>query len=92
MRLLMITRKVDKDDALAGFAYDWLEKIGPRLEKLYVICWQTSTNDNLPDNIKIINLSQRSKLIKIFDFQVKVWQVIRRIDGVFFHMNPEYTI
>jgi len=25
--LLMITRKVDKDDALAGFAHNWVKKL-----------------------------------------------------------------
>ena len=27
MKLLMITRKIDKDDGLAGFTYNWVKKL-----------------------------------------------------------------
>ncbi|MBU2472662.1 hypothetical protein KKE74_01355, partial [Patescibacteria group bacterium] len=61
MRLLMITRKVDeKDSSPAGFTYNWVKKIGQRLEKLYVITWQKSEQKSergdLPKNIEIISL------------------------------------
>ena len=38
MKLLMITRKVDKDDDRAGFICGWIKKISQRVEKLTVIC------------------------------------------------------
>ncbi|MBU1255863.1 glycosyltransferase family 4 protein [Patescibacteria group bacterium] len=92
MRLLMITRKVDQKDASpAGFTYTWVKKIGEKLEKLYVITWQESDRGDLPDNIEIISLSG-SKWLKIFSIQGKLWKILSKVDGVFCHQNPEYTI
>jgi len=92
MKLLMITRKVDRKDASpAGFTYTWVKKIGEKLEKLYVITWQESGRGDLPENIEIVSLS-RSKWLKIFSIQIKLWKILSKVDGVFCHQNPEYTI
>ena len=92
MRLLMITRKIDrKDTSPAGFTYTWVKKIGEKLEKLYVITWQESDRGDLPNNIEIISLSG-SKWLKIFSIQIKLWKILSKVDGVFCHQNPEYTI
>ena len=92
MRLLMITRKVDQKDASpAGFTYTWVKKLGEKLEKLYVITWQESDKGDLPDNIEIISLFG-NKWLKIFSIQVKLLKVLSKVDGVFCHQNPEYTI
>jgi len=92
MKLLMITRKVDRKDASpAGFTYTWVKKIGEKLEKLYVITWQESDRGDLPDNIEIVSLSG-SKWLKIFFIQGKLLKILSKVDGVFCHQNPEYTI
>lgn len=92
MKLLMITRKVDQQDASpAGFTYNWVKKIGQRLEKLYVITWQKSSQGDLPENIEIISLP-KNKLLKIFIWPFKLLKFLARVDGVFCHQNPEYTI
>jgi len=92
MRLLMITRKVDRNDASpAGFTYTWVKKIGEKLDKLYVITWQKSDRGDLPKNIEIISLFG-GKFFKIFSLQFKLLKVLPKIDGVFCHQNPEYTI
>jgi len=92
MKLLMITRKVDeKDSSPAGFTYNWVKKIGQKLEKLYVITWQKSNRGDLPDNIEIISLSD-NKFLKIFVLQFKLLKILPKVDGVFCHQNPEYTI
>ncbi len=92
MRLLMITRKVDYQDASpAGFTYNWVRKIGEKLEKLYVITWQESSQRDLPENIEIISLPD-NKFFKIFVLQFKLLKVLSKVDGVFCHQNPEYTI
>ncbi len=92
MRLLMITRKVDYRDASpAGFTYNWVKKIGQRLEKLYVITWQESNQGNLPKNIEIEFLSG-NKFKKIFALWIKLLKILPRVDGIFCHQNPEYTI
>ncbi|MBU2472929.1 hypothetical protein KKE74_02765, partial [Patescibacteria group bacterium] len=92
MRLLMITRKVDeKDSSPAGFTYNWVKKIGEKLEKLYVITWQKSDRGNLPENIEIISLFG-NKFFKIFILQFELLKILSKIDGIFCHQNPEYTI
>ena len=92
MKLLMITRKVDeKDSSPAGFTYNWVKKIGQKLEKLYVITWQRSNRGDLLNNIDIISLPD-NKFFKIFVLQFKLLKILPKINGVFCHQNPEYTI
>ena len=92
MRLLMITRKVDKNDPLAGFVYNWVLKIGQAVDELRVIAWQKGDISDLPENIKVFNLTKKSKIGRIMEFKKLVFKNIRKIDGLFCHMNPEYTI
>jgi len=92
MKLLMITRKVDRKDASpASFTYNWVKKFGEKLEKLYVITWQESDRGDLPENIEIISLPD-NKFFKIFALQFKLLKILPKVDGVFCHQNPEYTI
>ncbi len=98
MKLLMITRKVDRQDHLAGFTYNWVKKIGESLNKsggkLTVICLQKGDTKGL-ENTKIYSLNKnpgKNKLSSFFKFQKLAWQLVPRSDGVFCHMNPEYTI
>lgn len=96
----MITRKVDKDDWLAGFTYNWIDKISEETEKLYVICLEKGNIDGLKKNVKIFSVRSEKKINNIIIrkvrdfiiFQKLVLQNIRKVDGVFCHMNPEYTI
>ena len=91
MKLLMITRKVDNHDALAGFAYNWVKKLGANLNKLYVISWQAGDSRDLPENIEVVFLP-KNKFAKIFILPWEVFKLALKVDGVFCHMNPEYTI
>jgi len=91
MRLLMITRKVDNNDALAGFTYNWVKEIANNLEKLYVITWQKSDPTGLPENVEVISLPD-GKFKKVFILKIKLLKILPKVDGVFCHMNPEYTI
>jgi glycosyltransferase involved in cell wall biosynthesis len=88
----MITRKVDLGDASpAGFTYQWVKELGEELDKLYVITWQKSSRGDLPKHIKIISLAA-NKFFKFFDLQFKLLKILPKINGVFCHQNPEYTI
>lgn len=90
-KILMITRKVDENDALAGFTYNWVKKISQNLERLYVIGWQKSQRGNLPANVTIFSLPD-NKLLKVFALFKLLIKILPQVDGVFCHMNPEYTI
>ena len=89
----MITRKVDRNEHLAGFIYNWVKKIGEQVEKLKVISWQQGDSSGLPPNIKVYALkTKENKLIKIAKFKMLVWRNIKGVDGVFCHQMPIYTI
>lgn len=90
-KILMITRKIDSDDALAGFAYNWVKKIGEDLDELHVMSWQPGDDSGLPGNIKVFFLPS-DKIAKIFALQKLLFRILPKVDGVFCHMNPEYTI
>ena len=92
MKLLMITRKVDRNDALAGFTWNWVKKIGENLDKLYVISWQSGDASELPNNVEVIFLPDQGKIKKVFVLWHKLINILPKVDGLFCHMNPEYTI
>jgi glycosyltransferase involved in cell wall biosynthesis len=99
MNLLMITRKIDKDDGLAGFTFNWAKKIGEKTSKLYIICLEKGNTEGLPENIKIFPIREKPqnniilrKITTFLNFQKIIAKNIRKVDGVFCHMNPEYTI
>lgn len=91
MKLLMITRKVDRLDALAGFTFEWVAALASSVEKLTVITWQRSSSDGLPSNVELISL-RGGKFGKVISLQLLLLRSLRQVDGVFCHMNPEYTI
>ncbi|NUM25109.1 MAG: glycosyltransferase family 4 protein [Candidatus Buchananbacteria bacterium] len=93
MKLLMITRKVDRTEHLAGFIYNWVKKLGSQLEELRVISWQEGDSSGLPNNIRVFHLPTRqNKIIKIIQFKKLVWENLKDVDGVFCHQMPIYTI
>lgn len=95
MKLLMITRKVDRSDALAGFAYGWVNKIGSNIDQLFVLCLEKGDVSGLPANIKIFSLGKEknnSRLRRFLNFQLLALKLVSQADGIFCHMNPEYTI
>ena len=95
MKLLMITRKIDKNDPQAGFAYNWVKKLGQKLENFKVICLEKGNTEGLPDNIEIFSLGKekgKNRLKEFISFQKAAWKFIRQVDGVFCHQNIIYTV
>ncbi|MFA6428754.1 MAG: glycosyltransferase family 4 protein [Candidatus Buchananbacteria bacterium] len=95
MKLLMITRKVDKNDWLAGFTYNWVKKIGEKVDKLYVICLAKGDLTGLPENIEVYSIGKElgnNYWQKFWLWQKLAGQLVPQVDGIFCHMNPEYTI
>lgn len=100
----MITRKVDKGDALAGFTYGWVKRMGEELiyegnyaqdSKLIVICMEKGDISDLPDNVEIFSLGKEigvNRIGRFLEFQKLAFRLVGSIDGIFCHMNPEYTI
>ena len=95
MKLLMITRKVDKDDAQMGFAFNWINKLSQKVDQLKVICLEKGNVEGLPGNVEIFSLGKengKNKLKEFWNFQKGALKFIKEVDGVFCHQNPEYTI
>lgn len=95
MKLLMITRKVDRYDPLAGFAYGWVKKIAQNIDQLKVLCLEKGDISELPSNVQIYSLGKErgaSRLARLWRWQILALKLVPKVDGVFCHMNPEYTI
>lgn len=101
MRLLMITRRLDKNDSIAGFTYDWVCVLSQMVDKLVIICLYQGNIDGLPDNINIFSLGKERhlnkphfirRIISLFLFYKYLWQLRDEYDCVFVHMHTIYVI
>lgn len=97
MNLLMITRKVDRDDSHAGHTYVWVRELAHQLApgRLEVLCLQQGNIQGLPDNVRVTSLGKErgvGRLQRWVNFFLLVPRLVRRSDAVFCHQNPEYTI
>jgi glycosyltransferase involved in cell wall biosynthesis len=94
VRVLMLTRRVDKNDWLAGFAHGWAAALGGRVERLYIICLEKGTVD-LPANVTVESMGKErgyGRLREILTFWRATAAVIRDVDVIFGHMIPRYTL
>jgi glycosyltransferase involved in cell wall biosynthesis len=57
MKLLIITQKVDKDDAILGFFHEWIKEFSKNCESVVVICLEMGMVD-LPNNVKVFSLGK----------------------------------
>jgi len=93
MRLLIITQKVDMNDGNLGFFHDWLEKLAEKAD-IFVIANYVGQYD-LPENVKVFSLGKErrvGRLVKIFKYQWLLLKFLPKVNGVFFHMCPEYVL
>lgn len=94
INLLIITQKVDSSDAILGFFHHWLLRFGSLSEKLYVICLSKGES-SLPKNVKVFSLGKErgaGKVRQFINFQKYLFTNLGKVDGVFYHMCPEYAI
>ena len=93
MKLLIITQKVDMNDDNLGSFHGWLKKLAEKAD-IFVIGNYVGKYD-LPENIKVFSLGKEKRvgrLVKIFKYQWFLLKLLPRVDGVFFHMCPEYVL
>ena len=97
MNVLMITRKIDRDDWLAGHSYEWAKKLVANLSatdgQLFVLCLQKGNIEGL--GAEVVSLGKEagaSRFRRFWRFQKQALRLYRRVDAVFCHQNPEYTI
>ncbi|MFC1701029.1 glycosyltransferase family 4 protein [Patescibacteria group bacterium] len=95
MRLLMITRKVDKLDGQTGFVFNWIGKLSKRVKNIKIICLERGDVSGLPNNVKVFSMGKekgKNRLKEFIRFQIGILKFIFKVDGVFCHQNPIYTI
>ncbi len=103
MRLLIITQKIDEQDAVLGFMHGWIAEFARQAENVVAICLEKG-QVNLPDNVKVFSLG-KEKLqttnykLQTFRHLLYSWRFVRYIvqlrndyGAVFVHMNPEYIV
>mgnify|MGYP001599069886 CR=1 FL=1 len=94
MRLLIVTQKVDENDAILGFFHGWIVEFAKNCEFVTVICLQEGVH-HLPENVKVLSLGKekrRSRLRYLARFYKYIWQERKKYDAVFVHMNPVYIV
>ncbi|TSC66958.1 MAG: hypothetical protein CEO19_422 [Parcubacteria group bacterium Gr01-1014_73] len=107
MKLLIITQKVDRNDAVLGFFHRWLLEFAKNFKKITVICLERGEY-SLSPNVKVLSLGKEELEIgnwklEIFRklycrvrflirFYKYIWQTRCDYDMVFVHMNQEYIL
>lgn len=94
IRLLIVTQKVDENDAVLGFFHGWLIEFAKQCASIIVICLEEGVH-HLPGNVKVLSLGKekkQSRLQYVARFYRYVWQERGEYDMVFAHMNQEYVI
>jgi len=104
MRLLIITQKVDENDAILGFFHGWIIEFAKHCKSIIVICLEEGEH-HLPENVKVLSLGKESftgfndfrlyglfqKFRYVLNFWKYIWQERNKYDAVFVHMNQEYV-
>ncbi|MFA5126630.1 MAG: glycosyltransferase family 4 protein [Patescibacteria group bacterium] len=91
----MFTRKVDKNDGLAGFTYNWVKKFAGNVDHLDVICLEKGEIAGLPENAAVHSLGKekgKNRWLEFWRLQKLAFSLVPKVDGVFTHQNPEYGI
>ena len=106
MKVLMVTPRVDESHDILGFIPGWLRELAERVDKLYVITLQYNTETPLPENVIVYSVyrlgekwdraSKPIRLIRLLArrmyFNIIMLRIIPKVDVVFCHMYPEFTI
>jgi len=94
MHLLIITRKVDKQDVRIGFFFDWILAFAKEVEQLSVICLEKGDASGLPGNVSIYSMGKERGKNRFREFLRFIWFLLRTVpicDGIFVHMIPLYV-
>ncbi|MDO8619897.1 MAG: glycosyltransferase family 4 protein [bacterium] len=93
MKLLIVTQKVDATDRNLGFFIGWMRKFSEHAE-IVVIANEVGVHDSFP-RVEVLSLGKEhgaSRLARFFRYQRLLFRILPTVDGVFFHMCPEYVL
>jgi len=97
IRVLMLTPRVDPEEDVFGFIYNWVREIGRRVDKLLVLTVRSGSEEHLralPSNVIVYQLGERKGLARIcYAARVILRAILReRVDVVFTHMYVEFAL
>jgi len=94
MKILVITQKVDKNDPVLGFFYQWIQEFSLNFEEVKVLCLEKGEYD-FSKNIEVSSLGKEDgklKLKYILNFYKYIFKERKEYEVVFVHMNQEYVL
>ena len=95
MKLLILTQKVDKNDAVLGFFHTWVREFAKHCDEVTIVALGVGEYD-LPENVRVFSLGKekggQTRFNYIYRFYRYVWHERKRYDHVFVHMNDEYVV
>lgn len=94
MNILIITQRVDKNDANLGLFLEWLKEFAKYYENVFVISQKTGEYD-LPENVYIFSLGKEkgfSKFRQILNFYKLLFINLPKSGAVFVHMIPMWAV
>jgi glycosyltransferase involved in cell wall biosynthesis len=94
MHILMLTRRVDQADWLAGFTHTWIDRLARQVNFVNVICLELGDYD-LPANVRVQSMGKErgySRPHELWEFRRAIRPIIRDVDVIFGHMIPRYTL
>ena len=94
MRVLMITQRVDRDDAVLGFTHAWIQQLAARVERLIVVALDVGPTE-LPDNVTLRAMRPKppaGRLTRWLSLNRALFESVRQADVVFVHMIPRWVI
>lgn len=99
MRILIITQKVDATDSNLGFFIEWIKKFAEHAEVTVIAnevhfdaFGYTEKYATIHSLGKRENESRAERFMRVLRYQKLLLSTLSKIDGVFFHMCPEYVL
>ena len=95
MKLVFVTRKVDRQDFLTSFVFGWISKLAASLDKLYVICQEQGDTSGLPANVEVYSFGKEKghgRFRQGLTLFTLIFKLAGNSQGIFVHMHPIYLI
>lgn len=94
MNVLILTQKVDREDAVLGFMHRWIAEFAAHTAQVTVMCLEEGAH-TLPKNVQVHSLGKEagvSRLTYLIRFYRYLFRFRAQYDVVFVHMNHEYVL
>ncbi len=93
MKIMFITQKVDRNDAVLGVYHEWIRSLAQKTDSVEAVCLYKGEYD-LPDNVTVHSLGKEkgeSRFKYIKNFFKYIFSLNKKYDIVFVHMNAIYV-